>query len=110
MRMVTCPTISISSFVTTASVLGLAMSIKLLKNQIIQTEERKEPQGDERDGLSYNWVETDSDINQYVVRRSITTLNRKCDKALSGLMAEYSWFEHSIHSSTSDVSIFLNCA
>ena len=67
MRMVTCPTISISSFVTTASVLGLAMSIKLLKNQIIQTEERKEPQGDERDGLSYNWVETDSDINEYVV-------------------------------------------
>ena len=32
----------ISSFVTTASVLGLAMSIKLLKNQIIQTEEKQE--------------------------------------------------------------------
>lgn len=31
----------ISSFVTTASVIGLAMAIKLLKNQIIQTEERQ---------------------------------------------------------------------
>lgn len=135
----------ISSFVTTASVLGLAMAIKLLKNQIIQTEEKQElieeknkvelqalkdqvnphflfnvlntiyiqtktdagaasksimklsdllrfqiydaaqkdwiPYEQEksflqnyldlevmrRDGLSYNWVETDSNINQYAV-------------------------------------------
>ncbi len=34
--------IYISSFVTTASIIGLAMAIKLLKNQVTQSEERQE--------------------------------------------------------------------